>query len=80
MRDDTHREWGMDALGRSPIGGGRIARLDVLDGYMVAEGDPISAGRDVGTGAGQNVGKVRELIVDTDAMKARYLDVQLPDG
>ena len=77
MRDNTHRDTRMDTSGRTSVRAGRLARLDELDGYRVADGEPDIRGWDVKTRAGQNVGEVKELIVDLDAMKARYLDVKL---
>ena len=79
MRDNMHRDERMNTDHRTAAGGdgSRIARLDELDGYKVADGEPDIRGWDVKTRSGQNVGKVKELIVDVDAMKVRYLDVKL---
>lgn len=59
--------------------GDRVARLDELDDYTVADGDPDVRGWKVLGADGQRVGKVDELLVDTEAMKVRYLDVDLDD-
>lgn len=77
MRDNTHRDTRTDTSSVTSSRATRLARLDELDGYSVAEGEPDIRGWDVKTRAGQNVGEVKELIVDVDAMKARYLDVKL---
>ena len=77
MQDNTNRDTRMDTSNRAPAGAARLARLDELDGYTVADGEPDIRGWDVKTRAGESVGEVKELIVDVDAMKARYLDVKL---
>lgn len=58
----------------------RIIPLDELDAFEVAEGDPDVRGWQVYGGDGVRVGVVDELLVDTEAMKVRYLDVELADG
>lgn len=77
MQDNTHRDTRMDTSGRTSVPGGRLARLDELDDFKVADGEPDIRGWDVKTPEGENVGEVKELLVDVDAMKARYLDVKL---
>jgi len=57
----------------------RIAPLGELDDYKVAEGDPDIRGWDVTTQDGRKVGEVEELLVDTGAMKVRYIAVDLDD-
>lgn len=54
-----------------------LSRLDEMRHYKVADGDPDVRGWDVKTSDGTRVGKVDTLIVDTDALKVRYLDVEL---
>lgn len=56
---------------------GQLARLHELNHYKVADGDPDVRGWDVKTSDGMRAGKVDDLIVDTDAMQVRYLDVEL---
>lgn len=56
---------------------GQLARLDDLDDYKVADGEPDIRGWDVKTSDGRKVGKVDSLIVDTGALKVRYLDIEL---
>ena len=48
-----------------------------LDEYTVAEGDPDPRGWDVMSSDNQKVGEVKDLLVDLQAMKVRYLDVEL---
>lgn len=56
---------------------GRLARLDDLDGYRVADGEPDVRGWLVKDSSGRRVGRVDSLIADTGAMKVRYLDLEL---
>ena len=53
--------------------------LDQLDDFRVASGDPDVRGWEVVGSDGGKIGEVDELLVDTRAMKVRYLDVDL-DG
>lgn len=55
----------------------RLARLEDLDGYQVADGEPDPRGWDVRAANGRTIGRVDSLIADTGAMKVRYLDVAL---
>ena len=55
----------------------RVGRLSELDDYQVADGYPDIRGWDVKTADGRTVGEVKDLIVDTGAMRVRYLDVEL---
>lgn len=57
----------------------RIIPLDELDSFEVAEGDPDVRGWHVYAGDGVRVGEVDELLVDTQALKVRYLDVELEE-
>lgn len=52
-------------------------RLDDLDNYEVADGNPDPRGWEVRVSDDSRVGEVKELLVDPMAMKVRYLDVQL---
>ena len=56
-----------------------LAPLSELDGFKVAEGDPDIRGWDVLASDGSKVGEVEDLVVDTAAMKVRYIDVELDD-
>lgn len=57
----------------------RIAPLDQLEDFKVAEGEPDVRGWDVVSSDGKRIGEVHELLVDTTAMKVRYLDVDLDE-
>lgn len=57
----------------------RVVPLNQLDDFKVAEGDPDVRGWDVVSADGSKIGEVDELLVDTSAMKVRYLDVDLND-
>ncbi|HUE95155.1 MAG TPA: PRC-barrel domain-containing protein [Longimicrobiaceae bacterium] len=57
----------------------RIVPLDQLDDFKVAEGDPDVRGWDVLTADGLKFGEVDNLLVDTAALKVRYLDVDIDD-
>jgi photosynthetic reaction center H subunit len=52
-----------------------LYRLEDLDDYKVAEGDPDVRNWDVLDKNHKKIGKVDELIIDRTAMKVRYLDV-----
>lgn len=56
-----------------------IIPLDQLDDFQVAEGDPDVRGWDVLSADGRRIGEVDNLLVDTHAMKVRYLDVDIDD-
>ena len=55
----------------------RVAPLDELDDYKVADGNPDVRGWEVLGSDGQRIGEVDELLVDTVARKVRYLDVKV---
>lgn len=55
----------------------RIVPLDQLDDFRVAEGDPDVRGWDVLTADGRRIGEVDNLLIDTEAMKVRYLEVDI---
>jgi uncharacterized protein (TIGR02271 family) len=57
----------------------RVVPLNQLPGYKVADGEPDIRGWDVVASDGQRLGKVEELLVDTQANKVRYVDVDV-DG
>lgn len=56
----------------------RLRKLDELDDYQVADGDPDIRGWEVKCG-GKEIGKVDDLIVDVGAMQVRYMQVELDD-
>jgi photosynthetic reaction center H subunit len=55
----------------------RIAPLSALDDYEIADGYPEVRGWDVRDSAGRSVGYVYDVLVDLEAMRVRYLDVEL---
>jgi hypothetical protein len=58
----------------------RVVPLDQLDDFDVSSDDPDPRGWDVVCADGKKIGEVDELLVDTQAMRVRYLDVDLDDG
>jgi hypothetical protein len=54
-----------------------IAPLKTLKDYKVASDDPDVRGWNVFGRDGRDIGEVHDLLVDTGAMRARYLDVEL---
>jgi len=57
----------------------RVVPLDELDDFKVASGDPDVRGWEVVASDGRKIGSVDNLLIDTGAMKVRYLDVDLDD-
>jgi uncharacterized protein (TIGR02271 family) len=57
----------------------RVVPLDELDDYKVASGDPDVRGWEVYASDGRKIGEVDNLLIDTGAMKVRYLDVDLDE-
>src|SRR4051812_44061193 len=55
----------------------RVAALSKLRDFEVADDTPDPRGWTIFDGTGAVVGKVHDLIVDTVAMRTRYLDVEL---
>lgn len=58
----------------------RVVPLGQLDDFRVAEGEPDVRGWEVLASDGRKIGEVDELLVDTAAMKVRYLDVDVDEG
>ncbi len=56
-----------------------LYRLSELTDYEVADRDPDVRGWNVVSADKKIIGKVNEMIVDLDAMKVRYLDVNIND-
>ena len=52
-----------------------LRKLSEIHDFTVAAGDPNPRGWDVQASDGTDVGRVNDLVVDTGAMKAKYLDV-----
>ena len=55
----------------------RLARLEELKGFQIAEGDPDIRGWEVRTPDDRKVGKVEELIVDPIERRVRYMEVKV---
>lgn len=60
--------------------GMHLRRLRDLTEFEVADGNPDVRGWPVRGADGRQFGQVFELIVDVDALKVRYLDVELSDS
>ena len=58
----------------------RVVPLNQLSDFKVAEGDPDVRGWEVQSADGRKIGSVDELLIDTNAMKVRYLDVEVDRG
>lgn len=56
---------------------GMMKPLGDLDNFEIAKNIPDPRGWDVMTADGSKIGKVHELIVDTGALRTRYIDVAL---
>ncbi len=54
-----------------------LSRMHDTDKYKVAEDDPDVRGWEVISSDGTRIGRVDDLIVDTQAKKVRYLDVEI---
>ncbi|QDA59721.1 PRC-barrel domain-containing protein [Hymenobacter jejuensis] len=60
-----------------PAAGMHLRRLRDLTDFEVADGNPDVRGWDVRGNDGEKFGEVYELIVEPEAMKVRYLEVEL---
>lgn len=60
-----------------PTSADRVVPLQEMIDFDVVEGDPDVRGWEVVSGTGIRLGAVEDLLVDLDAMKVRYLDVDL---
>ena len=56
---------------------GQLVHLDDLDDFKIADGEPDIRGWDVRGADGTKVGTVEDLLIDTAAMKVRYIEVKL---
>jgi sporulation protein YlmC with PRC-barrel domain len=79
MAHHTHTHPGdvHPTAGAATLEGGRVVRLKDLKDYTVAKGDPDVRGWNVYANDGRRIGEVDELLVDVEAMKVRYLDIDL---
>ena len=57
----------------------RLARLDALDDFRISKGSGDPRGWTVVGGDGAKLGKVSDLIVDQEAMRVKYLDVDVEE-
>lgn len=73
--DDLHRA-GTSAATTAAVEAG-VVPLKELKDYQVAKGDPDVRGWEVLSNDGRRIGKVEELLVDTAAMRVRYLEIDL---
>lgn len=55
----------------------RVVPLDKLDDFKIADGDPDVRGWEVRSSDNRKIGKIDDVLIDTTAMKVRYLDVDL---
>lgn len=55
----------------------QLVHLNDMDHYKVADGDPDIRGWNVKTADGRSAGKVEGLVVDADALRVEFLDVEL---
>lgn len=69
--DDLHR------TGTTAAVEAGVIPLKELKDFQVAKGDPDVRGWEVLSNDGRRIGKVDDLLVDTAAMKVRYLDIDL---
>ena len=63
--------------GADPLAQRHLVPLEELHDYKVADGDPDIRGWEVRSFDGTRVGRVASLVVDTDALKVRYIEVDL---
>lgn len=75
MRDNRVRLGDNDSLRTTAAG--QLRHLDDLDDFKIAEGEPDIRGWDVRGTDGSKLGTVEDLLVDTAAMKVRYIEVKL---
>lgn len=78
-KDRTHRTKSDEVYKHNMHGNSSLVRLKDLTDFKVAKDDPDVRGWTVHTSDNMEVGKVDELVVDTNAMKVRYLVVDLYD-
>lgn len=74
---DTNRNVNAAAKGSGVGQTGLMRPLGDLDNFRIAKNVPDPRGWDVMTADGSKIGKVHELIVDTGALRPRYIDVSL---
>ena len=75
-RRDTRASLG-DTDDMRSVSVGSLRHLDELDDVEIAEGEPDIRGWEVTGADGRTLGEVVDLLVDTGAMKVRYVEVKL---
>ncbi|MEO8216468.1 MAG: PRC-barrel domain-containing protein [Acidobacteriota bacterium] len=55
----------------------RLISLSEMSDFRISKGEPDIRGWDVVTSDNKRIGEVHELIIDTSAMKVRYLDIEV---
>ena len=76
--DDTPLTFDRSARGLDTVSRGPLAHLSQLDDYRVAADAPDVRGWTLRTAIGrETIGEITDLLVDTGAMKVRYLEVKL---
>lgn len=73
LNEHESRRRGIDTRAGTP----GLRSLNELDDFKVVDGEPDIRGWDVVSLDSRKAGEVHDLIVDTTAMKVRYLDVKL---
>lgn len=77
MRDDRTTTPNTTTRGTTPAGARGLAHLNDLDDFKVADGEPDIRGWKVKSADGKELGKVDDLLVDTGAMKVRYIVLEV---
>ena len=77
MTDQLHRDGMHDERSTGAATSHQLARLDELDDFEIADGEPDIRGWSVKSADGKEVGTVENLIADPDAMEIRYLEVKV---
>lgn len=82
---DKHMHDGADTVSfantdtMTSVSKGALKHLDDLHDVKIADGEPDVRGWDVKDAGGRMLGKVADLLVDTGAMKVRYLELKLDE-
>lgn len=57
----------------------QLMRLSDMDDFEIADGEPDIRGWDIRSADGRKIGEVDDLLVDTQLMKVRYVEMKLDD-
>ncbi len=81
MTDDFNRKIDSTSTSRAgnAQGTSRLGRLDELDDFEIADGEPDIRGWTVKAKDGTEIGEVSDLIADTAAREVRYVEVEVKD-